>query len=283
VTAIWRVATETGPRLARGPVEAGPTGLLAAGVTLGSLLAEDGPGLDDVGGLPAQGDLPPMARLLSPVDHQPVWAAGVTFERSWEARKEESAQPDHYDLVYDAERPELFVKALPGDSRGPGEPIGIRPDSSWDVPEPELGLVADARGRLAGYVLGNDVSSRSIEGENPLYLPQAKVYDGSCALGPCVVPVRDAPPLAEIQISLTIRRGAAVGFSDTVELARMHRRVDDLLDWLFRAVRFPHGVVLLSGTSIVPGPEVSLAGGDVVEISATGLGTLANPVETVRF
>jgi 2-dehydro-3-deoxy-D-arabinonate dehydratase len=135
-----------------------------------------------------------------------VWAAGVTFRRSRDARLEESSGLDAYDKVYLAERPELFLKALPGTARGPGEPIGVRADSAWDVPEPELAVVADRRGEIVAYTIGDDVSSRSIEGENPLYLPQAKLYRGSCALGPCLVPVAEAPDPAEMRISLTIER-----------------------------------------------------------------------------
>lgn len=280
--ALWRIATAAGPRLARGTVEAGPGELLDDGLTVGRLLADDGPGLADLAALPAVGPAPATtARPLAPVDSQPIWAAGVTFQRSREARKEESHGVDFYDRVYDATRPELFLKALPGAARGPGEDIGIRRDSTWDVPEPELGVVADAAGRAVGYVLGNDVSSRSIEGENPLYLPQAKTYEGSCAVGPCVVPATEAPPPAEMRISLAVRRAGVAEFEDTVELARMRRGIDELLAWLFAACPFPEGVVLLTGTSIVPAEDFTLADGDEVEIAATGLGSLVNGVRVV--
>jgi 2-dehydro-3-deoxy-D-arabinonate dehydratase len=216
--------------------------------------------------------------VLAPVAGQEVWAAGVTFERSRVARMEESGQVDFYDKVYTAARPELFPKAAPGRTRGPGEAIGIRIDSDWNVPEPELGLVADAAGRLVAYTVGDDVSSRSIEGENPLYLPQAKVYTGSCALGPALVPAADAPPLAALRILLTVRRGGANLYSDAVPLSDMRRMPDELLRWLFAAMDFPVGVVLLSGTSIVPPPDFTLRPGDEVEVDVPGIGTLINPV-----
>jgi 2-dehydro-3-deoxy-D-arabinonate dehydratase len=183
--------------------------------------------------------------------------------------------------VYAAERPELFLKAVPGRVRGPGEPIGVRADSGWDVPEPELALVANATGELVAYTVGNDVSSRSIEGENPLYLPQAKVFTGSCALGPALVPVEDVPPLAELSVRLEIRRGDGVVFGDEVSLEALRRSPAELLGWLFQALDFPAGVVLLTGTSIVPPPELTLAAGDVVGITVPGVGSLVNPVEVV--
>src|SRR3954464_12082948 len=197
--ALWRVQTAGGSRVARGPVDGGPVELLAgsldAPVAAGSLVAgRGGPG-------------PAGSVLLAPVEGQEVWAAGVTYAASRTARNDESkGAHDFYDKVYDAERPELFFKAAPGRVRGPGGLIGVRADSGWDVPEPELALVVSAAGEIVGYTIGNDVSSRSIEGENPLYLPQAKVYRGSCALGPCIVPVDGAPPAESMEISLTISR-----------------------------------------------------------------------------
>jgi 2-dehydro-3-deoxy-D-arabinonate dehydratase len=210
-----------------------------------------------------------------------VWAAGVTFARSRDARLEESSGLDAYDKVYLAERPELFLKALPGAARGPGEPIGVRADSSWDVPEPELAVVADRRGRIVAYSIGNDVSSRSIEGENPLYLPQAKIYRGSCALGPCLVPVAEAPAPAAMEISLTIRRDGAELYRDACSVGDMKRTLPELVDWLWRGQELPLGAVLLSGTSIVPPPELTLRPGDQVAIAISGLGELRNPVELV--
>lgn len=275
--ALWRVGLAGGAALARGPAESGPRELLAPGLTIAGLLADWG---HPVEALPSAGEIPPEASILPPIDEQPVWACGVTFERSRTARMAESDQSaDIYDRVYDAARPELFLKAMPGESCGPEAEITIRTDSDWDVPEPELGVVADARGRAVAYVLGNDVSSRAIEGENPLYLPQAKIWEGSCAVGPSLVPVPSAPPLDEMTITLTVRRGGAAVFSDTVELSRMRRGPDDLLDWLYRAKRFPYGCVLLTGTSIVPGDDFTLATADEVEIAAPGLGNLINTVK----
>jgi 2-dehydro-3-deoxy-D-arabinonate dehydratase len=225
--------------------------------------------------------VPAGARVLCPLENQEVWASGVTFERSREARNEEAGPVDIYDRVYEAERPELFLKAAPGRVRGPGEPIGVRADSGWDVPEPELALVANAAGDLVAYTVGNDVSSRSIEGENALYLPQAKIFTGSCALGPALVPVQEVPPLPELTVRLEIRRGDEAIFGDEVSLGALRRTPAELLGWLFQALDFPAGVVLLTGTSIVPPPELTLAAGDVVRIAVPGVGTLVNPVEVV--
>jgi len=183
--------------------------------------------------------------------------------------------------VYDAVRPELFCKATPGRVRGPRAPVGIRRDSGWDVPEPELGLVADAAGRLVALTVGNDMSSRSIEGENPLYLPQAKIFTGSCALGPALVPLTDVPSFDALVIELTIRRAGEVLFTDSVPLSAMKRTPEELLEWLFQAMDFPVGVVLLTGTSIVPPQEFTLRAGDIVDIAVPGVGTLTNPVEEI--
>jgi 2-dehydro-3-deoxy-D-arabinonate dehydratase len=279
--ALWRIQTEGGPRFARGPLDSGPRELLDATLSLDGLLGPAGPSLAELAELPSPGPVPVGARLLAPLDRQPVWAAGVTFKRSREARKLESETGDFYDLVYDAERPELFLKALPGEVRGPEDAVGIRNDSSWDVPEPELGVVADHAGAAVAFLLGNDVSSRSIEGDNPLYLPQAKVYDGSCALGPCIVPLGEAPRFETIEVILEITRAGIQVFADRVLLADMRRTVSELLGWLFHAKRFDAGAILLTGTSIVPGPAFTLAAGDVIEISASGLGMLRNTVEVV--
>ena len=269
------------PRLARGPAEGGPAELLAAEATVDGVLG-GGPGaLAELLEGPALGPVPDGARVLVPVGAQPVWAAGVTFRRSRDARLQESGGLDAYDRVYLAERPELFVKALPGTARGPGEPIGVRADSSWDVPEPELAVVADRRGEIVAYLIGDDVSSRSIEGENPLYLPQAKVYRGSCALGPCLVPVGEAPEPAGMRIALAIERDGAELFADGCAVADMRRSLPELVDWLWRGQQLPLGAVLLTGTSIVPPPELTLRPGDRVTITITGLGTLRNPVELV--
>jgi 2-dehydro-3-deoxy-D-arabinonate dehydratase len=276
--ALYRIRVGDTVLLARGSVDGGPAELLPAETDLDRLLGAGTPALRSALDGATEGAAPAGAEVLAPVAGQEVWAAGVTFERSRVARNEESGQVDFYDKVYTAMRPELFPKAAPGRTRGPGEAIGIRVDSDWNVPEPELGLVADAAGRLVAYTVGDDVSSRSIEGENPLYLPQAKVYTGSCALGPALVPAADAPPLAELRILLTVRRGGAKLYSDAVPLSDMRRGPDDLLRWLFAAMDFPVGVVLLSGTSIVPPPDFTLRPGDEVEVDVPGIGTLTNPV-----
>jgi 2-dehydro-3-deoxy-D-arabinonate dehydratase len=279
--AIWQLLAEGRPRLARGPVGDGPAELLDAGASIDGVLGGDPGALEVLLGVPAVGPVPGGAQQLAPVGSQPVWAAGVTFLRSRDARLEESEGLDAYDKVYLAERPELFLKALPGTARGPGQPIGVRADSHWDVPEPELALVVDRHGRIAGYTIGDDVSSRSIEGENPLYLPQAKLYQGSCALGPCLVPVGEAPDPAEMEIALSIERDGAELFADRCSVADMKRSIPELVDWLWRGQDLPRGAVLLTGTSIVPPPDLTLRPGDQVTIAITGLGRLTNPVELI--
>jgi 2-dehydro-3-deoxy-D-arabinonate dehydratase len=279
--ALWQVVVDGGPRLARGPVGDGPVELLDAGATIDGVLG-GGPGaLQELLDGPSAGPVPDGVQLLAPAGAQPVWAAGVTFLRSRDARLQESRGLDAYDKVYLADRPELFLKALPGAARGPGQPIGVRADSDWDVPEPELAVVADRRGEIVAYTIGDDVSSRSIEGENPLYLPQAKLYRASCALGPCLVPVGEAPEPAAMEIALSIERDGAELFGDRCSVADMKRSLPELVDWLWRGQDLPLGAVLLTGTSIVPPPELSLRPGDQVTISITGLGQLTNPVELV--
>jgi len=217
--------------------------------------------------------------IAAPVDQQEVWAAGVTYERSRDERMAESTEASIYDRVYVAERPELFFKAPAGRVVAPGGPVGIRVDSTWDVPEPELGLVFSASGELFGYVAGNDMSSRSIEGDNPLYLPQAKVYEAACALGPGIVPVWavDGP----FDIRLEIERGGAVAFEGTTSTSTITRSIEDLGAWLFAAMPFPAGAVLLTGTGIVPPESFTLAEGDVVRVTVAGVGVLENPVRTI--
>jgi 2-dehydro-3-deoxy-D-arabinonate dehydratase len=209
--------------------------------------------------------------LLAPVDaaHE-VWASGVTYRRSREAREAESTQRDVYSRVYDAERPELFFKANGPRVVGPGKNIRIRADSAWNVPEPELTLVVNAHREIVGYTAGNDVSSRDIEGENPLYLPQAKVYDGSCALGPGVI-LANADALRELSIRLVIRRGEATVFEAETRIAEMKRSLEELVDYLTRELSFPYGALLLTGTGIVPPPDFTLQRDDVVRIT---VGTL---------
>jgi 2-dehydro-3-deoxy-D-arabinonate dehydratase len=216
--------------------------------------------------------------LKAPIDRQEVWAAGVTYLRSRDARMEESSQRDVYDRVYDADRPELFLKATPNRVSGPGEPIAIRGDSGWDVPEPELVILLNARGELVGFTIGNDVSSRSIEGENPLYLPQAKVYSRCAALGPVLVTVDELPDVSNLEIQLTIRRNGTVLFQESTATSQLHRSPTDLTEYLLRDNEFPAGVFLMTGTGIVPPSEFTLQDGDEVTIRIEGIGSLVNPV-----
>jgi 2-dehydro-3-deoxy-D-arabinonate dehydratase len=216
--------------------------------------------------------------LKAPIDRQEVWAAGVTYLRSRDARMEESRQRDVYDRVYDADRPELFLKATPNRVSGPGEAIAIRGDSGWDVPEPELAVLVNAHGELVGYTIGNDVSSRSIEGENPLYLPQAKVYSRCAALGPVVVTIDELPDVSNLEIQLTINRNGKQFFQDSTATSQLHRSLSDLIEYLLRDNEFPAGVFLMTGTGIVPPSEFTLRDGDEVTIRIEGIGTLVNPV-----
>ena len=265
-------------RLARGSIEDGPGELLTADVTLDGLLAAGGAALAEaLASAEADGPCPSEAVILAPIDDQEVWCAGVTYKRSKEARMEESTQPDHYDRVYDADRPEIFFKGNGWRARGPGETIGIRNDSGWDMAEAELGLVIAADGTIVGYVAGNDMSSRTIEGENPLYLPQAKVYDLACALGPAIVPASDgADP--EFPVRMTIIRDGATLFEGETTTAQLKRSHRELVDHLTRALTFPRGAVLLSGTGIVPDASVTVKAGDSVRIEMGDLGVLENPV-----
>jgi 2-dehydro-3-deoxy-D-arabinonate dehydratase len=218
--------------------------------------------------------------LLAPIEDQEVWAAGVTYFRSRTARMEESEASGgmtFYDRVYTADRPELFFKSTPHRTVGPGAPVRIRHDSKWNVPEPELTLLVSPKGKILGYTVGNDMSSRDIEGENPLYLPQAKVYDGSCALGPGIL-VAPQPLPATTGIHIDIRRGGGSVFSDNTTLAAMKRNPLELVEYLFRENTFPNGCFLLTGTGIVPGNTFTLASGDEISITIDGIGTLTNPV-----
>jgi 2-dehydro-3-deoxy-D-arabinonate dehydratase len=217
--------------------------------------------------------------LLPPVTEQEVWAAGVTYLRSREARMEESeAGGSFYDKVYSAARPELFFKATPNRVAGPNGEIRIRADSKWNVPEPEIALVVSVTGKVLGYTIGNDVSSRDIEGENPLYLPQAKVYLGSCALGPAILLAQSVPDVRQLGIRLVIRRNGRVEFDGSTSVAQMKRTFEDLVTYLFQEQEFPHGVILLTGTGIVPPDEFTLQSGDLVEITVPEIGTLRNRV-----
>jgi 2-dehydro-3-deoxy-D-arabinonate dehydratase len=220
------------------------------------------------------------ASVLAPVVSQEIWAAGVTYFRSRNARMEESKDAgggSFYDRVYAAERPELFFKATGRRVVGPGNAVRIRSDAKWSVPEPELTLVINPAGAITGYTVGNDMSSRDIEGENPLYLPQAKVYDGSCALGPCIL--LSSEPLAKttgIHIGIT-RKGQTV-FSGNTTLAELKRDPKDLVQYLYRDSSFPQGAFLMTGTGIVPGDDFTLASGDAIRIEIDGIGALENYV-----
>ena len=226
------------------------------------------------------GELAGGETRLPPIGSQEVWAAGVTYFRSRTARMEESESSGgdrFYDLVYEAERPELFFKATASRARGHGEKICVRADSTWDVPEPELTLAINAAGKVFGATIGNDVSSRSIEGENPLYLPQAKVYRGSCSLGPALVVGARLDP--EVTITVQILRGGEEVFAGSTDLGQIKRGFDELAGFLFRENEFPAGAYLMTGTGVVPGTEFSLSSGDVVNITIDGIGTLSNEVE----
>lgn len=218
--------------------------------------------------------------LLPPIQSQEVWAAGVTYLQSRDARVEESQSSggsDLYKRVYDAERPEIFFKATAARVVGDGQNISIRKDSSWNVPEPELTLFINSKGDIQGYTIGNDMSSRSIEGENALYLPQAKTYDKSAAVGPCLA-VMAEPISKETIISIVIKRNNEAVYSDQTPLSRMKRALNELAGFLFRELSFPNGVYLMTGTCLVPPNDFTLAPGDVVEITIDGIGTLANTV-----
>ena len=219
-------------------------------------------------------------RLLPPIERQEVWAAGVTYLRSRTARMEEAQAASgglFYDLVYHADRPELFFKAAAWRVVATGQPVRIRRDARWNVPEPELALLISPRGRILGYTAGNDMSSRDIEGENPLYLPQAKIYDGSCALGPALA-ITGEPPPATTGIGLEIRRGSQPVFTGSTTLANMKRDPAALVEYLYRETSFPDGCVLLTGTGIVPPDEFTLQRGDEIAITIDGVGTLRNVV-----
>jgi 2-dehydro-3-deoxy-D-arabinonate dehydratase len=276
--ALWRILVDGEPRVAVGPVSSGPEIVLASSVTIGGLLAE-GPGAVEVAALGKLAGTPFAGEpLLPPCDGQEIWAAGVTFERSRAARGEESDDGDVYDRVYVAARPELFLKATARNVRGPGDALGIRPDSDWNVPEGELALALSSSGELAGFTIGNDMSSRSIEGENPLYLPQAKVYEASCGLGPAIVCPSEAPDPQTMEIRMAIaRRGVSI-YQDATSVSKMKRSLSELSQWLMRGQRHPAGVFLLCGTSLVPPDGVTLEAGDVITVSLTGLGRLTNSV-----
>lgn len=219
--------------------------------------------------------------ILAPIGSQEVWAAGVTYLKSKTARMEESKESGgatFYDKVYDAERPELFFKSTASRVIGTNQQVRIRKDSTWNVPEPELTLVITSSSRIVGYSIGNDMSSRSIEGENPLYLPQAKMYDGSAAIGPCVL-VTDAPISPLTEIAMLIERNGKNVFEGSTTIDRMKRKHTELVEFLFRESSYPVGCYLMTGTCVVPGNDFTLQSGDVVKISIEGIGVLINTVE----
>jgi 2-dehydro-3-deoxy-D-arabinonate dehydratase len=218
-------------------------------------------------------------KLLPPIDQQEVWAAGVTYKRSRTARMEESATAAScYDRVYASPRPELFFKATPHRVAGHWQPLRIRKDSQWNVPEPEVTLVLNSRLQLVGYTCGNDMSSRDIEGDNPLYLPQAKCYDQCCGLGPWITLPIGMPSVVDIGIRLVIKRDGEQVYDGRTGVDHMARTFENLIGWLGRDNSFPHGCFLLTGTGIVPDSSFTLLPGDIVEIKIDGIGTLVNPI-----
>jgi 2-dehydro-3-deoxy-D-arabinonate dehydratase len=234
----------------------------------------------------AKNNLPRVAlaevKLLAPVERQEIWAAGVTYLRSKTARMEESDfSATAYDKVYAAERPEIFFKSLPEKVVGTGEAVGIRRDAKWNVPEPELALVLNSRGRIVGHTIGNDMSSRDIEGENLLYLPQAKTYHRSCALGPWIHLGASEAEAREWKIAIEIRREKQSVFAGETSIGQIKRGFEELAGFLFRSQIFPHGAVLLTGTGVVPSDNFTLKERDVVRIEVTGIGVLQNTVIVV--
>lgn len=221
-----------------------------------------------------------IAEVQAPIASQELWASGVTYNRSKQGRQEESKGAgggDFYGRVYEAERPELFFKATRNRIVGPGEKVRIRRDSTWNVPEPELTLVITASGKIVGYTIGNDMSSRSIEGENPLYLPQAKTYDGCAAVGPCIY-VSPEPLDGNTDIALEILRGGKSVFQDSIKLNQMKRTPEELVSFLYRECSFPHGSLLMTGTGIVPPNDFNLQGGDEIRIEIPPIGVLVSTV-----
>ncbi len=254
--------------------------LVAAGGRVDEALAELealAPELDAVCPVEQLLDETRKPRVIAPLDTQEVWACGVTYEMSREARKRESDSPTVYGLVYDAPRPELFFKSTPHRVVGPGDAVAIRGDSDWDVPESELTLVITPQMEIVGYTIGNDMSSRDIEGENPLYLPQAKIYERCCALGPVVRLIGRVDPM-NLEVTCTIYRDGDAVFQGNTNTSNIHRPLESMVDYLGRCNRFPSGAFLLTGTGVVPPDSFTLEEGDEVEIAFEELGTLRNPV-----
>lgn len=259
--------------------------LTPAGITQLTPLLEDADPVARLKAIDAD-KLPRMdlagVKLCAPVERQEVWAAGVTYLRSKAARMEESEfSASAYDRVYEAERPEIFFKSLPEKVVATGEPVGIRRDAKWNVPEPELALVFNSRGQMVGHTIGNDMSSRDIEGENLLYLPQAKTYHRSCALGPWIALGATEATAREWKIKIEIHRAGQSIFSGETSVGQIKRRFEELAGFLFRCQVFPHGAVLLTGTGVVPPDTFTLQVQDEISIKINGIGTLQNPVVMV--
>ena len=247
---------------------------------LADLLAAEDP-IAAVEALEQESPLPinEATRWLAPIDDQEVWAAGVTYKRSQTARMEESeAAASCYDRVYQADRPEIFFKATPNRVRGHRESLRIRKDATWNVPEPEVTLVLSPKLRIVGLTVGNDMSSRDIEGENPLYLPQAKCYDQCAGLGPVIRLYSELPPVDEIGVDLKIERAGQIVFDQQTSASQMARTFEDLVHWLGRDNQFPTGAFLMTGTGIVPSSDFTLLPDDMVHISISGIGTLSNRI-----
>ena len=271
--------------LIAGPGESKCIDLTPFNVTsLEAILEQDAPtefvkslAVDEHAGLPIE-----KIKLLPPLERQEVWAAGVTYLRSKAARMEESEfSATAYDRVYSAQRPELFFKSMPDKVVAHHAPVGIRSDANWSVPEPELALVLNSRGILVGYTIGNDMSSRDIEGENLLYLPQAKIYGRSCALGPFIVIGASEKEARSWSLQLQVARNDEVVFEGQTEVSQIKRGFSELIEFLFHSQQFPHGAILLTGTGVVPPDTFSLTPGDTVEINVSGIGTLTDPVVLV--
>ncbi len=279
---LARIQTTTGLSVAKiENNQAIPLDLESAGLnSLGELLSH--PNLQSVAASLKSTGAPiglEQVQWLPPIDHQEVWAAGVTYKRSQTARMEESeAAASCYDRVYKAARPELFLKATPSRCSGHQGPLRIRVDSNWNVPEPEMTLVVNSAGKIVGFTIGNDMSSRDIEGDNPLYLPQAKFYKQCCGLGPWITLADTMPERSTTGIHLNIARNGQTVFEGSTSVAQMARTFEDLVQWLFRDNEFPHGVFLLTGTGVVPDSDFTLAPKDIVSISIDGIGTLQNSI-----
>jgi 2-dehydro-3-deoxy-D-arabinonate dehydratase len=280
----FRVAGQIAPRVGAAVGGDRIADLTAVGIeSLAALLDSTDPGAVATALLSAAPEHSLAAvTLLAPIDRQEVWAAGVTYLRSKKARMEESDfSATAYDRVYEADRPEIFFKSLPEKVVGSGDAVGIRADAKWNVPEPELALVMNSRGGIVGCAIGNDMSSRDIEGENLLYLPQAKTYDRSCAIGPWVALETDEKLVRSWTISIAIERKGLEVFAGTTTIDQIKRTFAELAGWLWRSQRFPHGAILLTGTGVVPDESFTLLAGDRIRIQVSGIGLLENDVVVV--